>query len=82
MGHGDAVEIPGHVAQGQQATVAGELICACRKTRGYGEPHPCFESELIQCPDLYLIIVIPLPANMDRGDGVNHGVKIVGGEGG
>jgi hypothetical protein len=39
-GHGD-VEIPGHVAQGQQATVAGELICAGRKTRGYDEPHPC-----------------------------------------
>jgi hypothetical protein len=50
--------------------------------KGVRQTSSVFESELIQCPDLYLIIVIPLPANTDRGDGVNHDVKIVGGEGG
>jgi hypothetical protein len=50
--------------------------------KGVRRTSSVFESELIQCPDLYLVIVIPLPANTDRSDDVNHGVKIVGGEGG
>jgi hypothetical protein len=39
------------------------------------------EPELIQCQDFYSIMVILLPANTNRADGVNHGVKITGGEG-
>jgi hypothetical protein len=40
IGHGDAVEVPEHVAQDQQAAITGELIRAGRKARGYDEPHP------------------------------------------
>jgi hypothetical protein len=39
-GHDDAVEVPEHVAQDQQAAITGELIRAGRKARGYDEPHP------------------------------------------
>jgi hypothetical protein len=39
------------------------------------------EPELIRCQDFYYVVVIPSPASTNRGDDVNHGVKITDGEG-
>jgi hypothetical protein len=41
--------MPGHVANDRQAANAGELICAGRKTRGYGGQPP----ELSLSEDLF-----------------------------
>jgi hypothetical protein len=40
------------------------------------------ELGLIPRPDLYFTVVIPSLVNTNHGDDVNHGVKIVSGEGG
>jgi hypothetical protein len=38
------------------------------------------ELGLIPRPDLYFTVVIHPPVNTNHGDGVNHGIEIVGSE--
>jgi hypothetical protein len=40
------------------------------------------EPESIWCQDLYSTVIIPSPESTNRGDGINHGARVTGSEGG
>jgi hypothetical protein len=49
-GHGDAMEVPGHVAQGRKAAVTSELIQSCLLAT-------CTVAEVVYWPDLSTALI-------------------------
>jgi hypothetical protein len=79
-GHGDAMEVPGHVAQGQKAAVTGELIQSDRGNLYGGRS--CLLARLINGGDIYVTpSVIQALVSTNHLTGRNRGARVDDDEG-
>ena len=79
-GHGDAMEVPGHVAQDRKAAVTSELIQSDRGNLYGGRS--CLLAGLVNGGDIYVTpSVIQALVSTNHLTGGNHGARVVDGEG-
>jgi hypothetical protein len=79
-GHGNAMEVPGHVAQGRKTAVTCELIQSDRGNMYGGRS--CLLAGLINNGDIYVTpSVIQTLVSMNHLTSGNHGTRVDDGEG-